>query len=72
MDSENLGARIMENRALDQKICALKAFGGKTNFLGVSRVILEFLEWLEGFGAKDRGSCDAWKILGIFMDFWIV
>jgi hypothetical protein len=29
MNSENLGARIIENRALDQKIWALEAFGAK-------------------------------------------
>jgi hypothetical protein len=32
MDSENLGVRIMRNGALDQKIWALEAFGGKTIF----------------------------------------
>jgi hypothetical protein len=34
-NSKNLGARIMENGALDQKIWALEAFGGKMVFLGV-------------------------------------
>jgi hypothetical protein len=35
-------------------------------FSGGSGVILEFLEWLEGFGAKDKGSCGVWEI---FRDF---
>jgi hypothetical protein len=56
MNSENLGAIIKENEALDKKIWALEAYRGKTVILGGSRVILEFLEWLEGFGANDRGS----------------
>jgi hypothetical protein len=45
---------------------ALEAFRGKTVFLGDSGAILEFLEWLEGLGAKDKGSC---KFLGIFRYF---
>jgi hypothetical protein len=57
MNSENLGTRIAENGAWSQKIWALEAFRGKTIFLGDSGVILEFLEWLEGLGTKDRGSC---------------
>jgi hypothetical protein len=69
MNSENLGARIMENGAWNQKIWALEAFRGKTVFLGGSRAILEFLEWLEGLGAKDRGSCKIWKFLGDFCGF---
>jgi hypothetical protein len=32
MNSENLGARNMENGALDTKIWALEAFKGKTVF----------------------------------------
>jgi hypothetical protein len=40
---ENLGARIMRNEALDQKIWALEGFWGQTVFLGVSGVILKFL-----------------------------
>jgi hypothetical protein len=57
----------MENGALDQKIWALEAFRGKMVFLGGSGAILEFLEWLEGFGVKDKGSCRVWKN---FEDFW--
>jgi hypothetical protein len=67
MNSENLGTRIVENRALNQKIWALEAFRVKTVLSGGSRVILEFLEWLEGLGAKDRGS---YEVLGIFQGFW--
>jgi hypothetical protein len=52
INSDNLGVRITENGALGQKIWALEAFKGKTVFSGGSGVILEFLEWLEGFGAK--------------------
>jgi hypothetical protein len=39
--------------------------GGKMVFLGYSRVILEFLEWLEGLGTKDRGSCEFWGFFGV-------
>jgi hypothetical protein len=69
MNSKNLSARIMENRAWNQKIWAMEAFGGKTIFLGGSGVILEFLEWFEGLGAKDRGSCEGWGLLGDFGGF---
>jgi hypothetical protein len=51
MNFENLGARIMENRALDRKIWAFEAFNGKTVFSRGSRQILEFLEWMEGLDA---------------------
>jgi hypothetical protein len=62
----------MKNGALDQKICALEAFWGKTVFLGGSRVFLEFMEWLEGLGAKDRGSCKIWGFAWIFGVFGVV
>jgi hypothetical protein len=39
MNSENLGAIIKENEALDKKIWALEAYRGKTAILGGSRVI---------------------------------
>jgi hypothetical protein len=58
VNSENLGARIMRNGALDKKIWALEAFKGKTVFSGGYGPILEFLEWLDGLGAKNRGSCE--------------
>jgi hypothetical protein len=44
MNSRNLGARIMENRALDKMIWAFEAFNGKTVFSRGSGQILEFLE----------------------------
>jgi hypothetical protein len=34
MNSKNLGARIMENEAVDRKVWALEAFKGKTVFSG--------------------------------------
>jgi hypothetical protein len=37
-------------------------------FLGGPQVILEFLEWLEGLGAKDRAPTnfgDFWRFCGI-------
>jgi hypothetical protein len=49
---------------------ALEAFGGKMVFSGGSGVILEFLKWLEGFGAKDRGSCEIWEIFRDFCGFF--
>jgi hypothetical protein len=54
MNSENLGVRIMQNGALDQKIWYLEVFSGKTVFSGGSEEFLQFLEWLEGIGAKYR------------------
>jgi hypothetical protein len=39
---ENLGTRITENGALDNKICALEAFRGKPVILGGSRAFMEF------------------------------
>jgi hypothetical protein len=70
MNSENLGARIMENGAWNQKIWALEAFRGKTVFLGGSRAILEFLEWLEGLGAKDKGLLQNLEIFRGFLWFF--
>jgi hypothetical protein len=70
MNFENLGAKIKENEAWNQKIWAQEAFRGKTVFLGGSGAILEFLELLEGLGAKDRGSCRIWIFLGDFWSLW--
>jgi hypothetical protein len=53
MNSENLDTRITENGALDRNIWAFKVFRDKMVISRASRVILEFLEWLEGFGAKE-------------------
>jgi hypothetical protein len=60
MNSKNLGARIMGNRVLDQKIWDFEVLGGKTVFSGGSGAILEFLEWLDSLGPKDRGSHEIW------------
>jgi hypothetical protein len=72
MNSENLGARIMQNGALYQKIWALEAFRGKTVFSEGSGVILEFLEWLEGHGAKGRALVNFRDFSRIFLEFWSV
>jgi hypothetical protein len=48
---------------------ALEAFRGKMVFLGDSKGICGILEWLEGFGIKDRGSCGVWKIFRDFCGF---
>jgi hypothetical protein len=55
MNFENLGAKIMRNRALDEKIWALEAFKDKAVILGGSGGICGILEWLEGLGAKEQG-----------------
>jgi hypothetical protein len=68
---ENLGARIIQNGALDQKIWALEAYRGKTVFLGGSGVVLEFLEWLEGLGAKDRALAEFGNVLGFMWIFGV-
>jgi hypothetical protein len=65
-NSENLGLRIEENGALDQKIWALESFRGKMVFLGGSEEFLEFLKWWEGLWPKRQGSCGIWEI---FRDF---
>jgi hypothetical protein len=69
MNFENLGVKITENRALDQKIWALKDFMGKMVFSKCSRAILEFLGWLEVLSAKYRGSCKISSFLGDFHEF---
>jgi hypothetical protein len=72
MNSENLGAGITENGNLDHRILALEACRGKMVFSGGFGLILGFLEWLEGFGAKDRGSCGVWEFARDFCGFWRV
>jgi hypothetical protein len=66
---ENLGARIAENKSLNQKIWALEGFKGKTVFLGGFGVILEFLEWLEGLGTKDRSPTKFGRFFKEFSGF---
>jgi hypothetical protein len=48
---------------------ALEAFRGKIVFFRRFWDICGILEWLEGFGVKDRGSCGVWKI---FRDFCVL
>jgi hypothetical protein len=67
MNSENLGARIMENGAWNQKIWALEAFRGKMVSLGGSGAILEFFEQLEGFAQKTRALANFGDFSGIFV-----
>jgi hypothetical protein len=65
MNCKNLGTRIMENGALDRKIWALEVFKGKTVFSGGSEGICGILEWQEGFGVKDKGSCRVWEFIRV-------
>jgi hypothetical protein len=44
-------------------------FRGNTVFLGGSGEVIEFLEWLEGLGAKYRGSCEIWEFFRDFCGF---
>jgi hypothetical protein len=69
MNFENLGTRIAENGAWNQKICSLEAFRGKTIFLEGSRAILEFLEWLEGLGTKNRAHANFGDFSGTLVNF---
>jgi hypothetical protein len=52
MNYENLGARITENRALDQKIWALEAFRAKQSFYEVLGQFWNF--WSD------------WRVLALF------
>jgi hypothetical protein len=58
---------------LESKDMGSGAFRGKMAFLGGSGVFLEFLEWLEGLGANDRGSYEIWEFFrdfcGLFGEF---
>jgi hypothetical protein len=47
-----------------------RSFQGQTVFLGGSGEILEFLEWLEGLGAKYKGSCKIWEFFKDFCGFF--
>jgi hypothetical protein len=42
---------------------------GKMVFLGGSGVILGFLEWLEGFGSKNKDFCRVWNFFRDFCGF---
>jgi hypothetical protein len=69
MNSENLGARITGNRALDQKIWALEAFKGKIVFSRCSRGICGIFEWLQGLGIEHRSFAEFRNFSRIFVDF---
>jgi hypothetical protein len=49
---------------------ALKAFRGKTVFLGGSGSICGILEWLEGFCINGRGSCGVYNFFRDFCGFF--
>jgi hypothetical protein len=66
MNSKNLGARIMQNGDLDQKIWALGACRGKMVISVGFGVTPQFLKWLEGLGTKYR------IFPGILVGFWSV
>jgi hypothetical protein len=72
MNSENLGARIMRNGALDQKIWVLEACKGKMVFSGGFGATLKFLEWLEGLDAIDRVLRNLGISRGFLWNFWSV
>jgi hypothetical protein len=50
------------NWSFGSKDMCSRSFRGKTVFSTDSGVILEFLEWFEGLGAKNRGSCGVWEL----------
>jgi hypothetical protein len=70
MNSENLGARITENGALDQKRWALEAFRGKVVFLGVFWSNSRILEWWKVLAQKTGALAKFGKFSRIFVDFW--
>jgi hypothetical protein len=55
-----------KNHATQTTDMGSRSFRGKIVFSGGSGVIREFLEWLEGLGAKDRGSSKIWGFFGDF------
>jgi hypothetical protein len=67
-DFEILGARITKNRVLDRKIWAFEALWAKWSFQEILGAYLEFLEWLEGLGVKDRGLCKIWELFKGFCE----
>jgi hypothetical protein len=48
----------------------LEALKGKMVISGDYGKWLESLEWLEGLGAKDRGSCKVWEFFRDFGGFF--
>jgi hypothetical protein len=66
IDRENNGYKVEGKNGLDQNIWALEALKGK---MVISRDYVEFLEsleWLQGRGGNDRGSCE---VCECFRDF---
>jgi hypothetical protein len=63
------GRKNHGKRSFGSKDMALEDFKGKIVFLGCSGGICGILEWLEGFGVNDRGSCEGWKIFRDFCGF---
>jgi hypothetical protein len=51
-----------KNRVLDRKIWAFEALWAKWPFQEILGAYLEFLEWLEGLGVKDKGLCKIWEL----------
>jgi hypothetical protein len=66
MNSENLGTRIVENEAWNQKIWALEAFWGGN---GLFRRFWSNSEILGVVGGSWRKRQGLLQILGIFRDF---
>jgi hypothetical protein len=76
MNFENLGARITENRALDQRDMALEAFKGKTVFSRGSWGYLWNFKVVGGFWHRRQGLLRClesfWGFLWIFRVFGVV
>jgi hypothetical protein len=68
MNSENLGSRIIKTELWIKKYGS-GSFQGQNGLFKRFWQILKFLKWLEGFGTKDRGSCEIWEIFGDFCGF---
>jgi hypothetical protein len=70
-NSENLGTRITENRALDRKIWALEAFRGKIVFSGAFwGFFLEFWSGSMVFPQKTGALVKFENFYGFLVNFW--
>jgi hypothetical protein len=72
MNSENLGARIMENGALYQKIWALKVLGAKQSFQEVLGHFLNVQSSWRAFVTKTGAYAKFGEFLEILVEFWRV
>jgi hypothetical protein len=54
------GRKNRAKRSSGSKYMGFGSFAGKTVFSEGYVAILEFFEWLEGLGAKDRSSYKVW------------